>query len=179
MGDQDWHWLRFPYLHEGDTPEKHRAIEAFLREHGYKVAEVTLSFGDYAYNEPYVRCLAKNDQEGVESLKQSYMKGASAVLTQGPNNAKRVFGRDIKHIMLLHIGAFETVMLPQLLELLQQRGFKLIALPDAASDPAYAADPSPLTKWGGTFLQQMLAAKHLSDDTAVEDSLSQLASVCK
>lgn len=179
MGDQDWHWLRFPYLHEGDTPEKHRAIETFLRQHGYKVAEVTLSFGDYAYNEPYVRCLAKNDEQGIAWLKQSYMDGASAVLTQGQSNARRIYGRDIKHIMLLHIGAFETVMLPRLLDLLQQRGFKLITLPDAASDPAYAAEPEPLTKWGGTFLQQMLAAKHLADDATVEDALAKVAAVCK
>ena len=178
MKDQDWHWLRFPYLHEGDTPEKHHAIEAFLKEHGYRVAEVTLSFGDYAYNEPYVRCLARNDQQGIDWLKQSYMDGASAVLAQGPSDAKRIYGRDIKHVMLLHIGAFETVMFPRLLELLQQRGFKLITLPEAARDPAYAEEPA-LTKWGGTFLEQMLAAKHLSSDTSVEDGLAKVAAVCK
>jgi hypothetical protein len=34
MPDGDWHWLRFPFLREGDTIEKHRAITAFLRERG-------------------------------------------------------------------------------------------------------------------------------------------------
>lgn len=179
MGDQGWRWLRFPYLHEGDTPKKHDAIEAYLKERGYKVAEVTLSFGDYAYNEPYVRCLAKNDQQGVAQLEQSYMTGAAASLTQGSNNARRIYGRDIKHVMLLHIGAFETVMLPRLLDLLQQRGFRLITLPDAANDPAYAVEPSPLTKWSGTFLQQMLTAKQLPDETNFDDSLAKVAAICK
>ena len=179
MGHDDWHWLRFPFLHEGETPEKHRTIESLLKEHGYKIAEVTLSFGDYAYNEPYVRCLAKNDQQGITRLEESYIDGAVASLMLGPNNAKRLYGRDIKHIMLLHIGAFETVMLPRLLELLQQRGFKLIALPEAASDPVYTVEPSPLTRWGGTFLQQMLAAKHLSDDSRVEEALASVATICK
>ena len=27
----DWHWFRYPYLHEGDTLEKRRAVRAFLR----------------------------------------------------------------------------------------------------------------------------------------------------
>lgn len=179
MRDQDWHWLRFPYLHEGDTPEKHRAIEAFLKEHGYKVAEVTLNFGDYAYNEPYVRCLAKSDQPAIEWLKQSYLSGAAYSLAHGQEMAKRVYGRDIKHIMLLHIGAFETVMLPRLLELLQQSGFKLITLPDAAGDPAYASEADGLSGWAGTFLQQMMAAKHIPEQNTAEDALGAVAGVCK
>ncbi|MGB8476161.1 MAG: polysaccharide deacetylase family protein, partial [Candidatus Acidiferrum sp.] len=56
MNQQDWHWLRFPYLAEGDTPEKHDALRAFLAQHGYKIAAVTMSFSDYLWNEPYARC---------------------------------------------------------------------------------------------------------------------------
>src|ERR1700677_355406 len=26
----DWHWLRYPYLHEGDTVEKRRAVRDYL-----------------------------------------------------------------------------------------------------------------------------------------------------
>jgi len=51
MGQDDWHWFRFPYLNEGNTAKKHRAILAFLTEHHYRVAEVSLDFGDDEYNE--------------------------------------------------------------------------------------------------------------------------------
>jgi peptidoglycan/xylan/chitin deacetylase (PgdA/CDA1 family) len=179
MGDQDWHWFRFPYLHEGDTAGKHHAIAAFLKEHGYKVAQVTLSFGDYAYNEPYARCLAKNDQPGIEWLKQSYLGGASASLSQGQKAATLIYGRDIKHVMLLHVGGFQTVMLPQLLDLLKQRGFKLITLPEAESDPAYASDPDVSSNWDGTFLQQMMSAKHLSAPPSSEDPSAKLDALCQ
>jgi hypothetical protein len=49
MKDQkdSWHWFRFPFLAEGDTPEKNAGIRAFLAQRGYKVAAVTMSFGDY------------------------------------------------------------------------------------------------------------------------------------
>ncbi len=178
-GNDDWHWLRFPFLHEGDTPEKHRAIEAFLTAHGYRVAEVTLSFGDYAYNAPYARCLAKNDQAGIEQLKQSYLEGASQSLEQGKTLSNLVFGRDIKHVMLLHIGSFETVMLPQLLELLKQRGFILVTLPEAESDPAYSLHPDLPSKWEGTFLDQMIAARHLSPPKNAGDGLAKLDGLCQ
>src|SRR5208282_2896898 len=29
----DWHWLRYPYLHEGDTVEKRRAVREYLNKH--------------------------------------------------------------------------------------------------------------------------------------------------
>ena len=178
MGDQDWHWLRFPYLQEGDTVEKHRALEALLKQHGYRVAEVSLSFGDYGYNEPYARCLAKNDQQGIELLKKSYLDGAADSLAVGQKMSEMVYGRDIKHIMLLHIGGFETVMLPKLLDLLKQKNFKLITLQEAESDPAYAKDADLDSNWGGTFLRQMMRVKHLEFPPS-EDRLSKLDAVCR
>jgi len=179
MGDQDWRWLRFPFLREGDTVEKHRVISAFLKQHDYRIAEVTLSFGDYAYNEPYARCLAKNDQQGVEMLKQSYLEGAADSLSQGQELSRLIYGRDIKHVMLLHIGGFETVMLRQLLDLLKQRGVMLITLHEAESDPAYAVNADLPADWGGTFLDQMLRARHIPDPRHSEDRLSKLDAICR
>jgi hypothetical protein len=49
------------------------------------------------------------------------------------------FGRDIRHVMLLHLGGFETVMRSRLLELLSRRPFQLISLPQAESDPLQLA----------------------------------------
>jgi peptidoglycan/xylan/chitin deacetylase (PgdA/CDA1 family) len=177
--NNDWHWLRFPFLREGDTPEKHHAVMAFLKEHGYKIAEVTLNFDDYAYNEPYARCLAKNDQAGVEWLKQSYLSAAGNSLTQGQKLSNLALGRQIKHTMLLHIGGFETVMFPQLLDLLKQRGFELVTLRQAESDPAYAVDPELSADWNGTFLDQMLRAKHIPDPRLPDDRFAKLSALCQ
>ena len=179
MGNNDWRWLRFPFLHEGDTSEKHRAINEFLAGHGYKVAEVTVSFGDYAYNEPYARCLAKNNQQGIEKLKQGYVDGAALSLQQSVADAELLYGRDIRHIMLLHVGSFQTVMLPSLLELLHQRGFHLITLPEAASDPAYSMHPDLPSKYDGTFLDKSLASRHVAPVHNPPLSLAWLEEVCR
>ena len=42
----------------------------------HKVAAVTMSFGDYQWNEPYARCRAKGDDAAVRSLESSYLEGA-------------------------------------------------------------------------------------------------------
>ena len=55
MGKRDWHWLRYPYLHEGDTVQKRRAVRSWLGAHGYHIAEVSMDFEDYLWNAPYAR----------------------------------------------------------------------------------------------------------------------------
>ena len=158
MGDRDWRWFRYPYLREGDTSEKYQAVRAALAKHKYRVAQVTLDFSDYAYNGPYARCLAAKDTAALEWLKQSYVERATASLTRGQDAARAIFGRDINHVMLLHIGAFETVMLPRLLELLQEKGFVLTTLEEAQKDDAYGKVPERQSNFNGTLLNQLRTA---------------------
>jgi peptidoglycan/xylan/chitin deacetylase (PgdA/CDA1 family) len=179
MGDRDWRWLRFPYLREGDTLEKRRAVARFLWEHGYRIAEVTMSFDDYAFNDPYARCLAANDAASVEKLKESYLRRAAASLTAGQEAARLVYGRDIPHVMLLHIGGFQTVMLPKLLDLLDERGFKLVTLEEAESDPVYSVDPDVALPGGATLLDQVMAARHIEAPRASDDAMAWLGGLCR
>src|SRR6202040_1675779 len=69
----NWHWLRYPYLHEGDTVEKRRAVRAYLKSRGYRIAQVTLDWEDYLWNTAYARCAAKNDTKSIEWLRSSYL----------------------------------------------------------------------------------------------------------
>ena len=93
--------------------------------------------------------------------------------------AKLLYGRDIKHVLLLHVGAFDAVMLPQLIDLLKQRGFKLVTLHQAEKDPAYRSDPDMGLKWGGTLLEQMIEARHLQIPPHQEKPMKELDAMCR
>jgi peptidoglycan-N-acetylglucosamine deacetylase len=179
MGGEDWHWFRYPYLREGDTAEKRHAVAGFLKDRGYRIAEVTLSFDDYAFNDPYARCLARNDMAGVEWLKTSYLTRASSSLLRGPEEARQLFGHDIPHVMLLHVGAFQMVMLPRLMDLLREKGFTLVALPEAQSDSAYAADSDVATSAGATLLERVRAARHLPPPTSTDGFFKAADALCR
>lgn len=182
MDHHDWHWLRFPYLHEGKSPAQHQEIEAFLKQHGYRTAEVTLSFSDYAYNEPYARCAEKNDTEAIHWLKHSYLQGALDDLAHSHAVSMELYGRDIKYILLMHLGGFDAVMLPSLLAEFQQHGVKLITLPEADSDPIYAVDPNLPGAYQGSFLQQVMWSKHLTPppySKEAQDLFGKLNSICR
>ena len=179
MKDADWHWFRYPYLREGDTLEKRHALARFLKDQGYRVAQVTMNFDDYAYNDPYTRCVAKNDAAAIDGLKESYLRRARESLAAGQEAARLVYGRDIAHVMLLHIGGFQTVMLPKLLQLLDEHGFRLVTLQEAQSDPIYAIDPDQALPSGVTLLEQMLVAKGIRPKAPSDDALARLAELCR
>jgi peptidoglycan-N-acetylglucosamine deacetylase len=162
MGHQNWHWFRYPYLWEGDTLEKRHAVRQYLKDHKYHIAQVTMDFEDYLWNAPYARCAEKKDAASIEWLKSSYMSTAAEYIGLGQQMAKLVYGRDIRHVLLLHIGAFDAVMLPQLLDFMKKQGFTFVTLGEAEKDPAYRTDPDMALKDGGTLLDQMMEAKHIN-----------------
>ncbi len=140
MGSEDWHWLRYPNLAEGDTTQKREGARKFLAEHGYKIAGVTMSFGDYLYNAPYARCVAKNDAASVAQLEASYLAAADATIDYTRAMSKALYGRDIPYVLLMHVGALDARMLPRLLKLYRDKGFTFISLQDAEKDPFYKND---------------------------------------
>ncbi len=142
--DSDWHWLRYPFLAEGNTPEKHANARKYLAAHGYKVASVTMSFGDYMWNEPYARCVAKNDTASIAQLESTYLQAASDDADFRRAMSKALYGHDIPYVLLMHVGAFDARMLPRLLKLYRDKGFTFISIQDAENDPFYASaiDPS-------------------------------------
>ena len=136
----DWHWLRFPFLSEGDTPEKRAGERAFLKAHGYRIAAVTMSFGDYAWNEPYARCVGKGDTAAVAELERTYLEAAKQDVEYRRTLAKAAFGHDIPYVLLMHLGAIDAELLPRLLALYKDAGFRFVTLAEAESDPFYAND---------------------------------------
>lgn len=179
MEGKDWHWFRYPYLWEGDTLEKRHAARAYLQEHGYRVAQVTLDFEDYAWNGPYARCMDKKDEKAIAWLKESYLQTAKEYIALDQKMADQIFGRRIKHVLLLHIGAFDAVMLPDLLDMLKKEGFKFISIKEAESDPAYSTDPDAALKDGGTLLDQVFDSRHLQYPPHAAKPMNELAALCR
>ncbi len=176
--ESDWHWFRYPYLEEGETLRKKHAVAEFLKANHYRIAEVTLDFEDFLWSAPYARCVARNNNEGIESLKASYLSAASDRIDLGRKMSQMLYGRDIKYIMLLHVGGFEPVALPALLKLLEEKHFKLITLGEAASDPAYQTDPEWPTRRGGDFLTLTMHRRNLGIPAHLRFPRAELNAVC-
>ncbi|KQZ33197.1 polysaccharide deacetylase [Caulobacter sp. Root1472] len=161
MAGQDWRWLRYPFLSEGETPEKHVAARKLLKAHGYRIASVTMSFGDYAWNEPYARCMVKGDAAAVASLEASYLKAAKDSLDYSRRLSATLYGRDIAYVQLMHAGAFDARVMPRLLKMYQDNGAKFVSLEEAERDKFYAADFKTQATEAPTTLENAMKAKGL------------------
>jgi len=148
--DADWRWFRYPYLSEGDTPAKRAAVREWLALNRYRVASMTLNFDDWAWNAPYARCVAKDDQAAIADLEASYMAAAADTLAASRRMSKTLYGREIPLMLLMHVGAFDARMAPRLLSLYRDQGMRFVTLDQAAADPFYGPDvraessPAPL-----------------------------------
>jgi peptidoglycan-N-acetylglucosamine deacetylase len=178
-GKHDFRWLRYPYLHDGDTLEKRRAVRAFLVEHRYRVAETTLDYEDYAWNSAYARCLDQHDDAAIRGLRASYLSTADEWMRMQRDMARQLWGRDISHVLLLHQGAFSATILPDLFALLEKQGYDIVTLEEAQSDPVYAEDPDIAMPGGGTLIEHVVAKRGLKWPAVTPKPLEKLSATCR
>jgi len=162
MAGQDWRWVRYPFLSEGETPEKHVAVRKMLKARGYRIASVTMSFGDYAWNEPYARCMAKGDAASVAVLEASFLKAAKDSLDHSRSLSAALHGRDIPYVLLMHAGAFDARMMPRLLAMYRENGVTFVGLEEVERDRFYAADFKTEATDVPTTLENAMKAKGLA-----------------
>jgi peptidoglycan/xylan/chitin deacetylase (PgdA/CDA1 family) len=175
----DYRFFRYPYLYEGETLKKRDSIRKFLKMKGYKIAQVTMDFEDWAWNAPYTRCLEKKDNKSIEWMKKSYLNSALDQIQYSQVLSKRLFGRDIKHILLLHIGVFTAEMLDDLLQLLEKNETNFISLQKASNDPIYKINPNiPYGEESLPFLVQLARSKGLNFSKPPKTPKAKLQRLC-
>ncbi len=137
MQGENFRFLRFPFL-DGGNASNHDAAIAYLNAHHYRIADVSVSFNDWAYSETYNRCLARGDEATISMMKTRYLTAVRAEIVRMKAMSQKVYGRMIPQVLLTHIGSFASVMLPQVLDELDKAGAHYVTLEQAESDPAYA-----------------------------------------
>jgi len=151
--------FRYPYLDEGDTLAKRDEIRSYLAKNGYRIAEVTIDYFDWAWNAAYDRCEAQHDAKSIEWLREHVADSADSQLHRSRSLARYLFGRNVPQILLLHFGAFEALTLDATLKHLRQQGVKLISVDEALNDPAYCINPDFASPHGMGFLTQVESAR--------------------
>jgi peptidoglycan-N-acetylglucosamine deacetylase len=174
-------WLRifrYPYLHEGESREKREAVQRWLAAHGYTIAQVTVTFDDWAWNSAYARCVERSADGSIEWLKRSFLDAAVRRLEWSRAVSHATFGRQIRHILLLHIGGFVAEMLDDLLSAYRKAGVTMIALDRAMADPAYQLKADSAWQGESTFLFTAARAGGVNIPTVPEIPLEKLDALC-
>lgn len=136
--------LRFPYLKEGDTAEKRDGMRAWMREHGYKPAPVSIDTSDWYYNERYQQLLKAGRTEQVPKLRQAYLDHLKDRAMYYDGLAKTVLSRRPSHVILLHTNALNAAFIGDVIEMFRSLGWSVIRPSAAFADPLYSREPRTL-----------------------------------
>jgi peptidoglycan/xylan/chitin deacetylase (PgdA/CDA1 family) len=176
---EPFRYFRFPFLSAGDGTEKDGAVRRWLTARGYTVAPVTVSFEDWAWNEPYARCVAADDEAGVARLREMFVEAALAHLAWSNATSERLFGRRIKHVLVLHFGAFEAFALDDMLRAYEAAGVTFVTLDAAMRDPVYQAGAEAVGRGKRTFLGQTADAARVVLAPDPPSRIAELDRVCR
>jgi len=132
-------FFRYTWNIRGETEAKFEAARARLAALDYRPAECSAMFFEWDWDLAYVKCLARGDTAGIEFLRQSFLDFAPRQLAHDDAGMRRVFGREVPHILLLHNLSFVELVLDDLLAALAEAGVEYISLEQACGDEAYGA----------------------------------------
>lgn len=130
-------FFRYPFLKEGETAEKRDGMRALLKEKGYTNGAVTIDASDWAIDARLVRRLREDPKADTSRYKVFYLAHIWARAQFYDGLAKKVFGREIKHTLLLHHSLLNALFLDDLLSMFESKGWKIIAAKDAYLDPIF------------------------------------------
>lgn len=95
-------YFRFPYLKEGNTPEKVEAFRAFMKQKGYKNGHVTIDASDWYVDSRLLARLKANPQADISGFRDYYVNHLLNRAAFYDSLAYQLTNRRINHVILLH-----------------------------------------------------------------------------
>jgi len=130
-------YFRHPYLHTGLSLVTKHAIENFIKEHGYKIAPVSLDNSEWIYSAAYDKAVKEKDEKTMIKIGEDYLLYMRQKLEYWESQSYALFGRNIAHTLLIHANALNAEYFDELCRIFLNKNYKFITLDAALKDEAY------------------------------------------
>jgi peptidoglycan/xylan/chitin deacetylase (PgdA/CDA1 family) len=147
-------FFRHPFLHTGRDLATRAAFERFLAERGYRIAPVTIDNDEYIFAGAYDRTLQHGGRATARRIADAYVPYMEAKVAYFERNEQELFGRPIRHVLLVHANMLNAERFGDLAAMFERRGYRFITLDRALEDPAYAAEDTYAGGGGITWLHR-------------------------
>jgi len=152
-------YFRHPFLHTGTDIEKKHAFEAFLIEHEYRVAPVSIDNSEWIFARAYDLAMQTDNAALASTVGGEYVEYMLKMFAFYEDQSQQLFGRNIDHVLLVHANELNSAWFGVLADRLVDRGYEFISLSEALEDPAYDS-PDTYTGPGGiTWLHRWAITK--------------------
>ena len=133
-------YFRFPYLKEGDTPEKINGFKQFLKEKNYKNGHVTIDASDWYINGRLVQRLKENPKADISGFREFYKKHLFDRAQFYDSLAFQMTDRHIHHVILLHHNLAASLFLDDLIQHFKSNGWEVTDANKAYQDIIYTSE---------------------------------------
>ncbi|MGI9054442.1 MAG: polysaccharide deacetylase family protein [Pyrinomonadaceae bacterium] len=146
--NQKIRFFRHPYLWTGLSLEIKSDLNKFLTQHNYTIAPVTIDNSDWIFARAYDNAIEKKDKKLKNKIGAAYIPYLEAKMNYWERQSVKLFGREIKQILLLHANSINADYLDDVANAMKKRNYKFITLEEALKDEAYKL-PDTFTKRNG------------------------------
>ena len=147
-------YFRHPFLHIGNSKVKSDSLNIFLYDHGYAVAPVTIDNEDYIFALAYKRAADNNDSTLRKKIGSDYIDYTEKKLKQYEKQTDLLFGRQVKHVLLLHANLLNSDYMDSLAKLFRENNYEFVTMEKALKDKAYKTDITVYGNWGISWIER-------------------------
>lgn len=133
-------YFRHPLLHAGADDAKRAGLAAYLAEHDYTVAPVTIDNQEYVFEAVYRRAKANGDTATMQRVADAYVPYLASVVEYFEQRSEEVVGYEPAQVLLLHVNEINSDHFDRVAAMLAGRGYRFVTLDEALADPAYRLD---------------------------------------
>jgi peptidoglycan/xylan/chitin deacetylase (PgdA/CDA1 family) len=133
--------LRFPFLREGAQDAKRDGVRAFLSAKGYRIGYVSIDTSDWVVDQNLQAALARDPGLDLAPWRELYLGALWDNAQAYERLGQRLYGRSIKHVLLLHHNLVSALFLGDMIDMFRARGWQIVGPDEAFSDPAYQVAP--------------------------------------
>jgi peptidoglycan/xylan/chitin deacetylase (PgdA/CDA1 family)/ketosteroid isomerase-like protein len=164
-------FFRFPYLDEGDTPDKLDAMRRYLASSRQTAVPVTIDDQDWSFDRPFVEARRAGDARRARQVGDDYLAALRLAVRHHEATGDALFGRRVPQILLLHANAVGAGEWDDLFSWLEATGHRFATADEVLADPAFG-EPPRFVAPNGPGLWDRIA--HQREEDQVRDALAAL-----
>jgi len=163
-------WMRHPYLRAGRTAEDRAAMDGFFRDHGYRVAPVTVDNGEWVWAFAYANVMNEQPPSAAREatlaqLRKGYVPYMLNKLDYYERQSQALLGYALPQVWLMHANELNAATFAELVAATRRRGYRFITLEEALRDPAYARGAEGYNgRYGPSWLHRWAMAENKPKD---------------
>ena len=150
-------YFRYPTLKLGMDDQRPRDVRAYLKQNGYIEVPATINPRDGRFSQPYCAALARGDNVCANFIAATFKSLLLDETIRSRAAARRIAGRDIKHILVVEADQLTCDLLGELLRSYKAIGVRFIPLDQALRDAFYATED--VTNAGNQIVWETRRAK--------------------